>query len=212
MKFATKLMVVPYVNKLEDPVDKYLFDLDIEMSEILERKDISIEEKLSLYNQALQKFMYKNTSKNIEVIHKPREILETEQNTIHKKMKKKPPVQVKKEVKDEFNFKKEIKPEYFINQLDEPIKIDSSGDNSPLKNDQKLKRQKIKQNKNAPIIKRTQPILPVQSDQSDEDNTAITRNKSKQYHIPLQGDNNWQMTTNNRQGGDGFKWLSKKFF
>ena len=42
MKFATKLMVVPYVNKLEDPVDKYLFDLDIEMSEILERKDISI--------------------------------------------------------------------------------------------------------------------------------------------------------------------------
>ena len=46
MKFATKLMVVPYVNKLEDPVDKYLFDLDIEMSEILERKDISIEEKL----------------------------------------------------------------------------------------------------------------------------------------------------------------------
>ena len=74
MKFATKLMVVPYVNKLEDPVDKYLFDLDIEMSEILERKDISIEEKLSLYNQALQKFMYKNTSKNNEVIHKPREI------------------------------------------------------------------------------------------------------------------------------------------
>ena len=40
------------------------------MSEILERKDISIEEKLSLYNQALQKFMYKNTSKNIEIIHK----------------------------------------------------------------------------------------------------------------------------------------------
>ena len=75
-----------------------------------------------------------------------------------------------------------------------------------------FERQKINQNKNAPIIKRTQPILPVQSDQSDEDNTAITRNKSKQYHIPLQGDNNWQMTTNKKQGGEGLKWLSKKFF
>lgn len=212
MKFATKLMVVPYVNKLEDPVDKYLFGLDIEMSEILERKDISIEEKLSLYNQALQKFMYKNTSKNIEVIHKPREILETEQIPIQKKIKKKPAVQLKKEVKNEFNFKKEIKPEFFFNQSDEPIKTDSQGDDSPAKSSKKQKREKIKQFKNAPIIERSQPILPLQSDQSDEDNTAITRNKSKQYHIPLLGDNNWQMTTNRKQGGEGLKWLSKKFF
>ena len=47
--------------------------------------------------------MYKNTSKNIEVIHKPREILETEQNTIQKKMKKKTPVQINKTTYDFFS-------------------------------------------------------------------------------------------------------------
>jgi hypothetical protein len=37
-------MKVPFVNKLEDPVEKYLNNLDEEMSKILSRKDISVDE------------------------------------------------------------------------------------------------------------------------------------------------------------------------
>ena len=43
MKYSTKFMVVPYVNKIDDPVEKYLNDLDVEMSSILKRKDIDFE-------------------------------------------------------------------------------------------------------------------------------------------------------------------------
>lgn len=96
-------MVVPYVNRLEDPVEKYLTNLDIEMSEILERQDISIDEKLALYNQALQKFMVKNSTEKIEVLQHPNDVV----------------VEIKKENKkrtknfdeiNKFEFKPTIKP------------------------------------------------------------------------------------------------------
>ncbi len=44
MKYSNKFMIVPFVNKLEDPVEKYLNNLDEEMSKILSRKDISVDE------------------------------------------------------------------------------------------------------------------------------------------------------------------------
>ena len=35
MKYSNKFMIVPFVNKQEDPIEKYLNDLDEEMSQIL---------------------------------------------------------------------------------------------------------------------------------------------------------------------------------
>lgn len=57
MKYATKLMVVPYVPKLENPSEKYLVDLDSEMSKVLNDKNLQIDQKVKLYNQTLQRFM-----------------------------------------------------------------------------------------------------------------------------------------------------------
>ena len=57
MKFANKLMVVPFVNKIENPTEKYLVDLDDQMSSILLQKNVSIDEKVKLYSQALQKYL-----------------------------------------------------------------------------------------------------------------------------------------------------------
>ena len=49
MKYA-KLMLVPFVNKSTDSIVLYLENLDNEMRIILERKDLSITEKLKFYN------------------------------------------------------------------------------------------------------------------------------------------------------------------
>jgi hypothetical protein len=56
MKFAKKFMVVPFVKVLENPDEKYLIDIDNVMSKILRQENLSIDQKLKLYNRALDKF------------------------------------------------------------------------------------------------------------------------------------------------------------
>lgn len=56
MKYANKLMVVPYVNRLEKPIEKYLLNLDSLMSEIVNKKDMSVDEKVKKYAEALVRF------------------------------------------------------------------------------------------------------------------------------------------------------------
>lgn len=61
-------MIVPYINNAtnpNDPIEKYLISLDEEMTTILNRKDISPQEKLSLYNQALSKYLAYSQNDNI---------------------------------------------------------------------------------------------------------------------------------------------------
>ncbi len=53
MKYATKLMVVPYVPTIEDPQRKQITDLDAHISEILNNKSINIEGKIKAYQRAL---------------------------------------------------------------------------------------------------------------------------------------------------------------
>ena len=67
MKYANKLMVVPFVNKLQDPEEKYLTDLDNEMSSILKNDKYSIEEKVKNYNKVLSKFISKNSTEDIKI-------------------------------------------------------------------------------------------------------------------------------------------------
>jgi chromatin remodeling complex protein RSC6 len=56
MKYATKLMVVPFVN-LQNPKDKQLSDLDTKMSDILQNNKISIDDKVKIYKKTLDSFM-----------------------------------------------------------------------------------------------------------------------------------------------------------
>ena len=56
MKFATKMMVVPYTHKVENQQHKYLTDLDLEMSQILSSTNLPVDDKIKLYDQTLRKF------------------------------------------------------------------------------------------------------------------------------------------------------------
>ena len=56
MKYAKKLMVVPFVKKLENPSEKFLENLDSEMTKILYKTNLSVDEKVKLYHATLNRF------------------------------------------------------------------------------------------------------------------------------------------------------------
>ena len=56
MKYAKKMMVIPFVKKLENPSEKFLENLDTEMTTILHTNNISVDEKIKLYNATLNRF------------------------------------------------------------------------------------------------------------------------------------------------------------
>jgi hypothetical protein len=56
MKFATKMMLVPYAKSIEKPIDSKVSELDSQMTGIL-KTDNSYDDKIKLYNQTLAKFM-----------------------------------------------------------------------------------------------------------------------------------------------------------
>ena len=56
MKYGKQLMVVPFVKKLENPSEKFLENLDSEMTEILYKTNLSVDEKVKLYNATLNRF------------------------------------------------------------------------------------------------------------------------------------------------------------
>ena len=57
MKYANKLMVVPYVPRLENASESQIFSLDNEMAQILNDKNKQVDEKVKLYNHILSKYM-----------------------------------------------------------------------------------------------------------------------------------------------------------
>ncbi len=57
MKFAKKFMVVPYIKLQENPEEKYVSDLDRDIGDILIDDKKPTDEKVKLYNIALQKYM-----------------------------------------------------------------------------------------------------------------------------------------------------------
>jgi hypothetical protein len=57
MKYANKLMMVPYTKILDDPEQAKMVELDTNMSSILADKNLQLDEKIKLYNQTLAKYM-----------------------------------------------------------------------------------------------------------------------------------------------------------
>ena len=54
------MIVVPYIQaSIEDPRERYIVDLDNEMSQILSKRDSNVDEKVKLYLQTLVKFKEK---------------------------------------------------------------------------------------------------------------------------------------------------------
>ena len=57
MKYANKLMVVPYVPRIENPTEKQILSLDQEMELVLNDKNKQVDEKVKMYNQVLTKYI-----------------------------------------------------------------------------------------------------------------------------------------------------------
>ena len=57
MKYASKLMVVPYVPTIENPEETHVYTVDRDMEDILHNPNITNEDdKIKLYYQALLKY------------------------------------------------------------------------------------------------------------------------------------------------------------
>ena len=74
MKFANKLMIVPYNYSFEAPIKNFLSSLDQDMNDVL-AKNIPDDQKLKLYNSILVKYksnydssVYENQPTNIQAI------------------------------------------------------------------------------------------------------------------------------------------------
>ena len=70
MKHANKLMVVPYISKIDRQTDKYLIELDNNMSQVLTNQNLSVDQKIKLYNQTLQRFLINYTPLTEPLINK----------------------------------------------------------------------------------------------------------------------------------------------
>lgn len=208
-------MIVPFVNKQEDPIEKYLNDLDEEMSQILARKDLGIDEKLALYNQTLNRFLLKESNSKIQVTHHTPEVTVTvkESEPKTKKQKKETfvpikhsPKKLKKEILKKETIKKDEQDNF--NTADESMVRDEENANMISSLMQNLK-PTTKNNNNlnifqAPKLKdRTKAVL------GDYNSPQATRSHVKNFNVPLMGDPYWNVNT-----GHGLrrKWLTKKFF
>jgi hypothetical protein len=78
MKYSNKFMLVPFVNKQQQhsPEEKYLNNLDTEMSNILNNKKLSTSDKLKQYNHTLNLYINKNQDANIKVESNQNQIVE----------------------------------------------------------------------------------------------------------------------------------------
>ena len=65
MKYAKRMMVIPFVKKLENPSEKFLENLETEMTTILHTNNISVDEKIKLYNATLNRFKVNYDSSTI---------------------------------------------------------------------------------------------------------------------------------------------------
>jgi hypothetical protein len=70
MIHAKKMMLVPYVETIQNPEEQKINELDAEMTNILHNKNLKLDEKISLYNTVLAKFLtlYKHASSDPSII------------------------------------------------------------------------------------------------------------------------------------------------
>jgi len=232
MKHATKFMVVPYANNTNqhvDPIQSYLITLDQEMNDILARNDITAKEKLSLYNQALNKYL--NYSNDDMTTNK---IQGRSFKKLASELKDEIKPEIKNQIKNEINdilpeIKKEMKPEpFFKTEIKSEINEKSSKDLDENKNLDKKKIVMVNHGK----IKKKAKKLPIKIIEYSEDESVKTRKKKASQSNPNFYDlsktsekeiknyyknnpfNNQNFILDTSMAGDGLKskWISKKFF
>jgi hypothetical protein len=59
MNFTKKYLVVPYVQNLEKPSESHLENLNKNMTDIIQDKNIPSDQKIKLYNKNLNEFLLK---------------------------------------------------------------------------------------------------------------------------------------------------------
>lgn len=239
MKFANKLMIVPYNYSFEAPLKNYLSSLDQEMNDVLS-KNIPDDQKLQLYNSILVKYksnydssVYDNQPANIQAITS---LIED----------------VKKETKE---LDKDLKDQYSnLNVKLEQIYEDQDVVNNMVKKDvmnkSKTVAKKTKKKTEPRIIKKAKRLLEtttindlnskknkLEFDNVDDDfameietpnllDTAMNKTKplttrkehkekeeARKNALQQQKDSQSNQTKQTQQVGNGkIKWSTKKFF
>lgn len=82
MKYSNKMVLVPFTERIKDPNVAYLRGLDYEMSSIVNNSQLKPDEKVKLYNQALERLMTNiPESDNQPKIHVPQKKLMVDSST-----------------------------------------------------------------------------------------------------------------------------------
>ena len=107
MKFANKLMVVPYVPSIENPNETHIYDLDKEMELILHDKTKTIDEKVKLYNQQLSKYIKTVDQYNLSKAQEHENYIDLFSSKIADKIKTEPEIEQPKVKKAKVETKNE---------------------------------------------------------------------------------------------------------
>jgi hypothetical protein len=165
MKYANKLMVVPYTKALEDPEQAKLVELDTNMSTILADKNTNLDEKIKLYNQTLARYMSKFKS---DTFAKPKvlnELTEKIENVVDKNNK----------IQDDIEFIKELVRNNTNQEI--TVKKEENKVNKSKKNRVKKETTKISPNKLTKLL----------SNLTQLDNSNITKHgRNSRYVDPVE--------------------------
>jgi len=206
MKYSNKFMVVPFVTKPDNPEEKYLNNLDENMTKILKNNNLTVDEKLKQYNYILSLFMNKKTDIEPKVEYNPKPDI----------------AKIVKEIVNDLPLKKEM---IDINKIKSKDSIDNILDTKTLKKEARRVKRENKKSKNNTINNTAYENL----EYDDEDllnktllnKTMINKTPSapkKRQNRSLRSNTNsedYQYKDKiNTMTGNGriTKWIKKKYF
>ena len=193
MKFANKLMIVPYNYSFEAPIKNYLSTLDQEMNEILNQK-LPDDQKVKLYNSILVKYksnydpiVYENQPANIEKITSLIEDVKKETKELDEDLKNQYSelnVKLEQYIDDKDQVKKLVKQDLMNKSISRAKKT-------------KLKKQEIEGNKEKNVLSKQandtnienyesnieeKQIKKAKRKNTDTDKIIIKKNKLEEHH------------------------------
>ena len=147
MKYATKMMVVPYVPQILDSDKKFVTDLDIQREELLKNKELNTSDKVNLYNNLNLRYLESlNNYKNKTGETKPEffEILANEIATKTSELIKDQISVIKSNQINNTKLKKKVPKQQIVTQTkieaddsNETLNLNETFLNNDLKEDQK---------------------------------------------------------------------------
>ena len=201
MKYANKLMVVPYVPSIENPNENQIFDLDKEMELILHDKTKTIDEKVKLYNQQLSKYIKTVDQYNLSKAKDQENYVDLFSSKIADKIKTEPEIEQPKVKKVKVEAKAEPKIDIFepkVQTRAKKVKANLVEPSTPVTSKavpqiEPLKRKEALRKIEQPIIEQDKVeeefkpanVLYTYSKEIPELNFKVLENDQQKFLIPL---------------------------